>query len=893
MNTPLKKDSRSLHVLMAVFIIVGTGIIAAGYFYYLDYRNRYQTEVERRLTAISEMKVSELVNWRKERLGDASGFYGNEAFASLVRRYFLNPAAPEVQRQLWIWLSKIQVFYSYDLVLLLDARSVPRMSVPDTKEPVSADTLQYAGIVMRSGQIHFQDFYRDGHNQRIYLSIMVPILDFQNNNKALGILVLRIDPEKFLYPFLNSWPIPSRTAETLIARREGDEVLFLNELRFQKDTALKLRFPLTNKELPPVKAILGQEGVVEGRDYRGVPVIAAVRAIPDSPWFLSARMDKEELYAPLQQRLWLMIALVGVLLMGAGAGAVLIWRRQSLRFYRDQYETAAALRENEERFRTIFERSTVGKSLTATDGRLLKINHAFADMLGYTTGEMEKMSFAEITHPDDIPASRECIRSVLAGERTVYRLDKRYLHKSGRIIHADVSTTLFRDADGSPLYLITSVMDITDRITTDEALLRKNNLLAAMSDIFKEALISKTSDDVARLCLTLAQKLTDSNIGFIGEINSSGRFDTIALTDPGWGKCVIPKTDAAVMIRNMEIRGIWGQVIRSGAALIANHPGTHPDSVGLPAGHPPLTSFLGVPLVHSGRTIGMISLANKEHDYTPDDQEMVANLSIAFIEALMRKRAEEALREREEDLQVKNAELERFTYTISHDLKSPLVTVKTFLGYLEKDLAEADAGRIEQDINFIRTAADKMGLLLEELLEMSRIGRVVNPAVNITLGELVNDALNAVAGRIAEKGVAVQVSDETFTLYGDRSRLAEIWQNLVENAVKFMGDQQAPRIEIGVERQEQDTVFYVRDNGMGIDPRHQARAFNLFEKLDPKSDGTGIGLSLVKQIVEIYKGTIWLESEGIGRGTSFRFTLPGAIKIFDKNAEALDTKRGE
>jgi len=242
------------------------------------------------------------------------------------------------------------------------------------------------------------------------------------------------------------------------------------------------------------------------------------------------------------------------------------------------------------------------------------------------------------------------------------------------------------------------------------------------------------------------------------------------------------------------------------------------------------------------------------------------------------KRAEEALREREEELRAKNAELERFTYTISHDLKSPLVTVKTFLGYLEKDLAEANTEHVEQDINYMRTAADKMGQLIEELLEMSRIGRVVNPAVRITFEDLVNEALSTVAGRIAEKGAAVQVINEVVTLHGDRLRLAEIWQNLVENAVKFMGDQTSPHIEIGVEQRDQDTVFYIRDNGMGIDPRHQAKVFNLFEKLDPKSEGTGIGLSLVKRIVELYKGTIWLESAGIGWGACFRFTLPEAIK---------------
>ncbi len=232
---------------------------------------------------------------------------------------------------------------------------------------------------------------------------------------------------------------------------------------------------------------------------------------------------------------------------------------------------------------------------------------------------------------------------------------------------------------------------------------------------------------------------------------------------------------------------------------------------------------------------------------------------------------------REAQLRLKTAELERFTYTISHDLKSPLVTIKTFLGYLEEDRLKADAGRVEKDLFYLHAAADKMGKLLDDLLEMSRIGRVVNSSVRVTFRELVDEALNVLAGCIAKRGVEVRVSDEELALFGDRQRLAEIWQNLIENAVKFMGAQASPRIEIGVEPAGRETVFFVRDNGMGIDPRYHGKIFGLFEKLDPKIEGTGLGLALVKQIVELNGGTIDIESKGAGHGASFRFTLPHAI----------------
>jgi signal transduction histidine kinase len=206
------------------------------------------------------------------------------------------------------------------------------------------------------------------------------------------------------------------------------------------------------------------------------------------------------------------------------------------------------------------------------------------------------------------------------------------------------------------------------------------------------------------------------------------------------------------------------------------------------------------------------------------------------------------------------------------------VTIKGFLGCLEQDLARSDSERIEKDMHHIHSAADKMARLLDELLEMSRVGRIVNPPVWVAFQTLVEEALGAVAGRIMERQVEVRLNNESVTLYGDRSRLMEIWQNLVENAVKFMGDQPSPRIKIGAELHGRDTVFFVCDNGIGIDPRYQAKVFGLFEKLDPKHEGTGLGLALVKRIVELYKGTIWLESQGMGQGASFRFTLPEAVK---------------
>jgi K+-sensing histidine kinase KdpD len=250
------------------------------------------------------------------------------------------------------------------------------------------------------------------------------------------------------------------------------------------------------------------------------------------------------------------------------------------------------------------------------------------------------------------------------------------------------------------------------------------------------------------------------------------------------------------------------------------------------------------------------------------------------IEATNRRLEEEiTVRARAEaELTGKNQELERFTYMISHDLKSPLVTIKTFLGYLVKDIDKQDRERELEDILHINGAADNMGRLLDELLEMSRIGRAGSAPKLAEYIQLVDQAVTLVSGQIMQRGAEIRRADGRIMLFGDNSRLLAIWQNLLDNAVKNMGDQSAPIIELGVEGAGPETLFYVRDNGIGIDPANLDRIFDFCVKLDQKSEGSGLGLAITKKIVEMYGGSITAQSEGAGRGSCFRFTLPDAIR---------------
>ena len=227
----------------------------------------------------------------------------------------------------------------------------------------------------------------------------------------------------------------------------------------------------------------------------------------------------------------------------------------------------------------------------------------------------------------------------------------------------------------------------------------------------------------------------------------------------------------------------------------------------------------------------------------------------------------------QEELEAKNRELERFTYTVSHDLRSPLVTIQGFTEMLQKDLEENEGEKAANDLKYIAKAATKMDRLLHDTLELSRIGRMMNPPEAVPFGKIVQEALEQTSGELKSANITVSVAENFPTVHVDRMRIEELLVNLIRNSIHYRGDQPNPRIVTGYRVNGEETVFFVQDNGIGIDKSKQEKVFELFYQVDSRSEGTGAGLAIVKRIVEVHNGRIWIESE-IGKGCTICFTLP-------------------
>jgi PAS domain S-box-containing protein len=430
------------------------------------------------------MKTEDVKAWRHERLGDASLFYRNAGFTALVQQYFDDPKNVNAQNRVQAWLSGVAIHSECDRAILLDVFGRERMSVPPKDEPVDVPILQMAQEVMESGQIGFQDFYVCEYEQKIYLGTVTPIFA-ESGNQKIGVLVLCIDPEIKLFPDINKWPARDQTGEIVLVRREGNDALFLNELKFRKDAALSFRVSLDeNKDIPAVKAALGQEGIVEGIDYRGVPVIASIRTIPNSPWFLVAKMDISEAYAPIRDRIWALAWLIGVLLLGMGVSLWLIWRQRRMQYYREKSEAAETLRESEERYRTVANYTFDWEYWLAPDGNLIYVSPACEAITGYRPEEFQQDPglMVAIVHPEDRESVAEHMEQVNTNSCAMnFELDYRILTRSGEekwIAHA--CRKVFSES-GQYLGRRASNRDITGRKQAEKSLREYNDKFNKLS----------------------------------------------------------------------------------------------------------------------------------------------------------------------------------------------------------------------------------------------------------------------------------------------------------------------------------------------------------------------------------------------------------------------------
>jgi PAS domain S-box-containing protein len=865
---------RAPYVLGLIFVVLAAGIVAAGCFYYRNYEQQYRAEVERQITAIAELKAVELAGWRKERLGDGAVFFRNAAFSALVRRYFDNSAEAEARAHLQTWLGLVQAHLLYDRVFLLDIQGVERISAPDASEPACPLLVQDASETLRLGRVNFLDFHRHAPDQPIRLTVMVPILDDRDGSRPLGVLALRIDPEASLYPYLSRWPTPSRTAETLIVRRDGNDVLFLNNLRFRKDAALNLRVSLQGGEdLPAVQAAMGQEGIVEGADYRGMPVIAAVRAVPGSPWYLVARMDTSEVYAPVREHLWVTVVLVGVLVLGTGAGVGMVWRQQSARFYREKAEAAEALRESEALYRTLVESIPQKVFMKGRDLRYVSINENYARNLGIrpadAVGKVDYDFFpkelADKYRADDL--------RIMEMGRTE-DLEEKYIQE-GKEVWVHTVKTPVRDQHGEVVGVFGIFWDVTDRRRLEHELRR----LAVVAEQAAEGIAVADLDGNLQFVNHAWARMH----GYESRAELVGMHLRVFHTDEQMKTEVAP-FNAAVK-RQGHNAGEVGHVRKDGATFPA---------------HMMVTLLKD----ERGEPYGLAGFAEDITRRKRAEQELLqANRQLEIATDLARKMAAEA--------EQANAAKSQFLANMSHEIRTPMTAILGFTEMLGNSIEcgvtcpDHAACRTREEnkesIQVIRRNGEHLLELINDILDLSKVeaGKMEIERVPCSPVQVVEEAVSFMRVRAVEKGLSMDARYEfplPETILSDPARVRQILINLVGNAVKFTFEGHVEivvRCTTDVQAGRASIAFDVKDTGIGMTPEQMGRLFQPFAQADSSTTrqygGTGLGLAISKRLAEALGGDIHVVSRP-GEGSTFTFTveaeLPEPVRMLNDLSEA-------
>lgn len=495
------------------------------------------------------------------------------------------------------------------------------------------------------------------------------------------------------------------------------------------------------------------------------------------------------------------------------------------------------LRKSEDRFRNFFEHSLVGKSITTVDGKL-RVNKVFCDIVGYTEEELNNIHWSEITHEEDIDLNIKYLQSIENGESNSVQFEKRYIHKTGKIVWVDLKTTLIYDEHLVPMFYISEINDITERKRAEEALRESEEkfrtLFTEMTEI--AALYSLVYDEQGNVC---DYKITDCNKAFTTSLNYTRNQVVGKLASELYGQNPPPNLDD------------YARVCLTGETYTFD---TY---------SPKIDRYFQVSVVSPGTRI-------------------FATIATDFTDL---KRFNDVLID-------KNREMESYVYITSHDLRSPLVNIQGFSARLKKQtdaLAEVFKNcaldnqtttlvneiidnKIPKTLDFVFNNVSKMESLLNSLLQISRTGRMSMSIVPVDISRLVGSVVKSADYQLNDIGAKVVIGDLP-DCYGDENLLNQLFSNIIGNAIKYRDDNRKLIINIKGEKQFNKVVYSVKDNGMGIPQFHLEKIWNVFYRVDVKQTfGDGIGLSIAKRIVDKHKGRIWVESVE-NKGSTFYIEL--------------------
>lgn len=994
MKNKIAPGLNSFRYMLVLLAGISLLLILGGYLYYSSEEKSITKSRHEEIKAIADMKIGQIRQWRNERIADAEVSIQTGFFATGIRQWIENSHDKRLEHEIMNLMQSLRKRYAYEDIILSSVDGEFLLAANPGENKIDRVTVSEIMKAAKSKNIVMTDFYYCPSHRKIHLDIIAPVTGNQGNNIAA--LVFRTDPGRYLYPLIQSWPTPSKTSETLLVRKDGDSALYLNELRLQKNTALRLRIPLTRKDLPAVQAILGFKGTFEGDDYRGVPVLSYIGPVADTPWYLVAKVDKSEIYAELKYRAVVITLFIFVLIVLTGVGFALIFKLRQKKIYRELLNKEKELRVNQEEYKaTLY---SIGEAVITTDinGAISHMNPVAEQLTGWREEEAKGRQIDQVfriingdsQEPIDNPVDKVLQKGLITGfanytlliakdgietpvsgsgaplknrsgeitgvvvvfrDQKVERAARKMLAESEsryrRLFESAKDGILILDAgngqivDVNPFIIELLGCGFDDLLGKDfwEIGLFKN--IAVSKEAFLELQNKKyiRFDDI----LLETRDGRSIHVDFISSVykvdqKSVVQFNIRDITErrqileelsetKDYLENLINYTNAPIIVWDKDLKitrfnkaferitgrtsgEVTGKEIN---ILFPNERAQQSLELIKTTSSGERWEMVEMDIEHADGTVRPV-LWNSANIYDPEKKEIIATIAQGHdiselsklkseLELLVEMRTEELeekiqklhkselamlymvedlnrmtseLKLERHKLKDANKELEAFTYSVSHDLRAPLRAMDGFAGMLLEDYSSSLDNEGKRLLRVITDNAKKMGKLIDDLLQFSRLNRQDIRYTEIDMRAMADAVYHELAKDDGLEKISFLLPDIPMA-YSDPSLIRQVWMNLISNAIKFSSRKENRIIEIGSQTGENETIFFVKDNGAGFDMAYANKLYGVFQRLHLAADfeGTGVGLAIVKQIVHRMKGRVWAEGK-VNEGAAFYFSLP-------------------
>ncbi|TAL67212.1 MAG: PAS domain S-box protein [Bacteroidetes bacterium] len=811
------------------FFIIAISIlfIISGYLYYKYQENNYRTRKHNELKAIADLKIQQLVEWQKEKIGNADVLSKSPFTKKAVNDLIANPNNSSVINALKNRMILYKDAYKFEGIFLVAPNGNMIMNIGNTYK-VNEILLGKILDCISGREIIFSDLYYCKIHKKIHYDLIAPV--FNDANIPVAAFVLRINPYDYLYPLIQSWPTPSHTSETMIVRREKDSVLYLNETRFLNNTALKFKLPVTRKDIPAVRAVLGYTGIFEGTDYQDNVVLADIRPIPDTPWFMITKVDKSELYSDLNISAFVIGSFVSILILLTGIGFSYIYSSRNKNIYKDLYSKEKELWQSQEKFKVTLDSIGDGVITTDTNGRIEYINSMAENLTGWNFREARGRTLDEVysiknedTGEMELNAYQKVIKQGIVKELANHTI---LISKSGKEIPVMDTGAPIYYSDGKIVGVVLAFQDETEKRT-------KNKLLAESEERYRSTL-----DNMFEGCQIIDN---DWRYVYVNEtVLKQGKKSKNELIGKRMMD-VYPGIEKTDMFRNLELCKKERKII-----LMENE------------------------FFFEDGSKGWFKLSI---------QPIPEGIFILSIDITEQKRAVEEIVKAKEKAEEMNRLKSSFLANMSHELRTPMNGILGFSELL----------RIEDKIDIIRDISDvinksgkRLMNTLNSILNLSRVeaGEIKPSRHLVNVSDVIYNTVEFCKIEAAKKGIELKLESEysSLLIQSDERMITEIINNLVSNAIKFTSKGSVTvNIKLEITENLENIIISITDTGIGIDEKDYYKIFDEFrqvsEGLNRSFEGTGLGLTICRKYIEMLGGSISVKSK-LNEGSTFTVILP-------------------